>query len=65
MWAAGCILAEMLTGRMLFAGTSNQLEVQWPFLIQSLSAHALQKQNDIADNKFVGIMKYDHRIQQK
>lgn len=21
MWAAGCILAEMLTGRMLFAGT--------------------------------------------
>uniref|UniRef100_A0A8D0CXB1 mitogen-activated protein kinase n=1 Tax=Sander lucioperca TaxID=283035 RepID=A0A8D0CXB1_SANLU len=22
MWAAGCILAEMLTGRMLFAGTS-------------------------------------------
>uniref|UniRef100_A0A672JBH1 mitogen-activated protein kinase n=1 Tax=Salarias fasciatus TaxID=181472 RepID=A0A672JBH1_SALFA len=23
MWAAGCILAEMLTGRMLFAGTSN------------------------------------------
>ena len=23
MWAAGCILAEMLTGRMLFAGTFN------------------------------------------
>lgn len=23
MWAAGCILAEMLTGRMLFAGTST------------------------------------------
>uniref|UniRef100_A0A673C2E7 mitogen-activated protein kinase n=1 Tax=Sphaeramia orbicularis TaxID=375764 RepID=A0A673C2E7_9TELE len=23
MWAAGCILAEMLTGRMLFAGTSS------------------------------------------
>ena len=22
MWAAGCILAEMLTGRMLFAGKS-------------------------------------------
>ena len=22
MWAAGCILAEMLTGRMLFAGRS-------------------------------------------
>lgn len=22
MWAAGCILSEMLTGRMLFAGTS-------------------------------------------
>lgn len=22
MWAAGCILAEMLTGRMLFAGES-------------------------------------------
>lgn len=28
MWAAGCILAEMLTGCMLFAGTSNLLEVQ-------------------------------------
>lgn len=24
MWAAGCILAEMLTGCMLFAGTSTQ-----------------------------------------
>uniref|UniRef100_A0A8B9NVY5 mitogen-activated protein kinase n=1 Tax=Apteryx owenii TaxID=8824 RepID=A0A8B9NVY5_APTOW len=25
MWAAGCILAEMLTGRMLFAGTSRTI----------------------------------------
>lgn len=24
MWAAGCILAEMLTGRMLFAGKSKK-----------------------------------------
>lgn len=28
MWAAGCILAEMLTGRMLFAGQMcNQISI--------------------------------------
>lgn len=31
MWAAGCILAEMLTGRMLFAGTSYTVTVHHCF----------------------------------
>lgn len=55
MWAAGCILAEMLTGRMLFAGTST---VSYTVTVLDV----LQKHNDIANIKFDGIMKYDHII---
>lgn len=45
MWAAGCILAEMLTGRMLFAGTLNVCHA--PSLNHELNVLQKQKLVDI------------------
>lgn len=54
MWAAGCILSEMLCGRMLFAGTSTVCLIQNTVTMTLMSHTSLYHFDDI--------MKHNHII---